>query len=75
MNYGNKAIAGPGHNPPIPQPIPNIISPITSLESNIIVGEATLNLGRRTGLLKSLNVIKLNPTATSITNIREAILL
>jgi len=33
VNYGNNAIAGPGQNPPIPHPNPNIVAPTTSFQS------------------------------------------
>jgi hypothetical protein len=72
VNSGYKAIAGPGHNPPIPQPIPNNVDPNTNLRSTVVfVGTSYFVL--KTGLSKSLKVIKLIPTAEIKTNAKLAI--
>jgi len=71
VNSGKSAMAGPGQRPPMPHPTPNSEEPRTNFRS------MTLNLGAskasfRSGLLTNLKVMKLRPTATNMTNKREA---
>ena len=71
MNYGVKATAGPGHNPPNPHPIPNILAPRTNfLSIALTLGNSYFSFIR--GFFSKWKVIKLRPTAPIITNIREA---
>lgn len=71
VNSGYNAKAGPGHNPPIPQPIPKINPPKINLRSTVLfVGISNFIL--KTGLSINRKVIKLIPTAEIITKARLA---
>lgn len=73
---GINANTGPGHKSASPQPTPKILPPSISFQSiSLDVGTSNLsyNIGFSLFNMTELKEIKLNPTADTITNIREAL--
>lgn len=48
LNIGRRLIAGPGHSPPNPHPIPKRAAPATNLTS-IVLFDGILNFSARSG--------------------------